>query len=143
MSKKRTWKAHALEFIKQYDKCPGDVPPTGGMDDLLSEQEFKAMAHAAGVHPWNSCHYVDEILGLPPTDTMVEVTKTGDKKKMLETVENLKGTLHEVNQSKRLGEFKTRMKNYIDRIEFVDGKLNVPRPLLRFSEFVNRFFTLE
>ena len=140
MSKKRTWKAHSLDLIKAQDKCAGDVPPTGGMDDLLSDQEFLAMARAAGIHPWNSCHYVDEVLGLAPTDAMVDLGAVGDRKKMLEAVEGLTGVVNEVSRSKRLVEFKTKMKNYIDRIEFEGDRLNVPGPLLRFSQFVNRFF---
>jgi len=140
MPKKRTWKAHNLKLIKEHKKCAGDVPPTGGMDDLLSEQEFMTMARASGVHPWNSCHYTEEILGLPDTDNMREVKTGGDPQKLVEAVEGLTGSYREVQQSKQLADFKAKMKGYIDRIEFKAGKLNVPSQLLKFKDYTEKFF---
>ena len=140
MSKKRTWKAHNMALIKQHKKCAGDVPPTGGMEDLLSEKDFLAMAHASGIHPWNSCHYVDEVLGLVPTDSMREIKTTGDPQKLVDNLESLKEPLNEVKRSQKLAEFKDRMKRYVDRVEFKGEKLVVPAQLLRFSDYVDKFF---
>lgn len=139
MSKKRTWRAHNLNMIKQHKKCAGEVPPTGGMDDLLSEKEFMAMARASGIHPWNSCHFVEDVLGLPSTDGMREIP-TGSPKQLMDNVESLTEPLREVNQSKQLAAFKAKMHNYVDRIEFKAGVLNVPSQLLKFKEFTERFF---
>lgn len=139
MSKKRTWRAHALDLIKNQKRCPGEIPPTGGMDDLLSEREFMAMARAGGLHPWNSCCFVEEVLGLQPTDEMHEIP-TGNQKALMENVESLTAPLREVTQSKRLAEFKAKMKNYIDRIEFKGGVLNVPTQLLKFKDYTEKFF---
>lgn len=140
MSKKRTWKAHAIDFIKEHDKCPGDVPPTGGMDDLLSEQEFLAMARASGLHTWDACHYEDEILGLTDTDRLKPLPMGHDKAKLIKTVETLIEPMSEVTRSKKLAEFKAKMHNYVDRIDFNGGQLNVPAPLLKFAKYADRFF---
>jgi len=140
MARKRTWKAHALDFIKEHDKCPGDVPPTGGMDDLLTEQEFIAMARASGLHTWDSCHYVDEILGLDPTDKLKKIPLTQDRNELLQTVKTLREPMAEVARSKKLAEFKAKMKNYVDRINFKDDQLNVPSVLLKFAEYADKFF---
>jgi hypothetical protein len=140
MGKKRTWKAHVIDFIKEHDKCPGDMPPTGHPDALLSDSEFMAMATAAGLHKWDSCHFVEEILGLGEPEGLKELKVDVDTRKLLTNVSELTDTVVEVSQSKRLVEFQDKMKTYIDRIQFKGGKLRIPAQLLKFAEYANKFF---
>lgn len=141
MPKKQTWKVHALNFIKKYKKCPGDIPPTGDLTDLITEDTFKAMAYASGLHDWDSCHYTEEILGLPVTRTMNKLGLNDNQQELIESVKNLTVPIREVQQNKRLVELKARMTNYINRITFKKGELNIPSPLLRFQEYTEKFFS--
>ena len=140
MPKKKNWKAWNIDMIKEHKKCAGDVPPTGSMEDKLTEQEFIAMARASGIHEWNSCHYVDEILGLAPVDGMKELPIHSDPKELLKTVETLVDPMREVDQSKKLVEFQNRLHAYVDRIVMKKGNLDIPHQLLKLADYADKFF---
>ena len=138
--KKKPWKAHVIDYIKSHRRCPGEFPPTGKPDDLLTEAEFLQMATAAGFHKWDSCHFVEEILGLPTTEDMKEISVDLNQRKLFETVNELKAPMQEVQQSKKLAEFQKVMRGYVDRIRFENGVLKVPPQLLKFEEYANKYF---
>jgi hypothetical protein len=136
--KKRTWRDHAIDLIKTTQKCPGNLPPTGSLDQLLTNEEFTMMANAGGVHNWNSCHYVEEILGLPSTDDMHEIMVDSKKVKEIST---LADPLAEVEKGKKIAELKNRLHQMVEAVYFKDnGSLYVPGYLMRLEDFINKFF---
>lgn len=137
--KRKTWKAWAIDFIKATDTCPGDEPPTGGMDDKHTEEEFRAMARAGGTHKWDSCHYVDEILGLTQPEGFKALSDSGSSQ-VTKQVSDIAGSLFEVEKSKRFAAFKQRLHEYVNRIELHEDKVSIPSQLLKLSEYANSFF---
>lgn len=140
MAKKRTWKEHALDYIKATKKCPGELPPTGTLDELFTHEQFMSMVVAVGPHEWDSCCFVEEILGLSPTDQMKRLDV--DSVKVLKDLSELKPAVVAVDRSAKLKDLKQRLHTYVDRIDFKSsGALYVPNALVKLETYINSFFS--
>jgi hypothetical protein len=137
--KKQAWKAHALDYIKATKKCPGELPPTGSLEELFTHEQFLRMVAASGVHPWDSCCFVEDILGLKDTTHMQEIKV--DSRKVLKDAEILKASLGEDDRKKKVALLRDKMHKYVDQIDFKpNGALFVPSRLLHFEEYLKNYF---
>lgn len=140
MTKKMTWKEHALDYIKTTKKCPGELPPTGSLEELFTHEQFMQMVTAVGPHKWDSCCFVEEVLGLPTTETMKRLDV--DPQRVLKDVAELKSAVIDADKASRLVELRKRLHSYIDQIEFKPtGHLFVPSSLIRLESYINSFFS--
>ena len=124
MSKNRTWREHAVEYVKSNNECPGDVPPFGSPDQIISEDDFLLSMKAGGTHPWDGCHFVEEVLGLE-TEGIKEVN-IGRQQKAYQSGTKRKEVL-----------LKNNLVRFVGRIEFRgNGSLYIPKELLHLEDYV-------
>jgi len=140
--KKKPWKDHAVELIHRTGRCPGD-PSFGLPTDLVTDEEFQTSVQAGGTHPYDDCHFLDEMLGAAPPPEM-EMIETDKEPRISEKdVAKAKAALADDNL-RTVAKLKRDLKVYVDMIKFKDkGVLYIPEPLLKLESFVKKFFDVK
>lgn len=140
MTIKKKWSEWAVDMIKKTGRCPGDGPSIGSADDMMTESDFVTTVKTGGSHPYIECHHVSAMLGLSNNNTLQELDIDHDSRS-IDRIRNIAGDFEEVRLSRMLATFKERLHSYVDRIHFQkDGSISVPEPLMKFEDYINKFF---
>jgi hypothetical protein len=143
MPKKRSWKEHAVDYIRATERCPGEVPPTGLPTDLMTEDEFKLTL--SSLHAHDRCnHFRSEVLGLDDPKNFVELPGHGAAPLTEDDLERGKSRLTEGGPSSTVDRFKRALHTYVDLIELKEGgKLFIPHQILKLDTFLKTFFEVK
>lgn len=144
MPKRRSWKEHAVDYIRATGKCPGEVPATGLPSDLMTEDEFNLTL--VGLHAHEHCtHFRSEVLGVEETPAdFVELPGFGAAPVTTDDLKRGKETLVESGPSATVDRFKRELHTYVDLIGLREGgKLFIPNQLLKLETFLKNFFEVK
>lgn len=120
---RRPWKEHALAYIKRTDRCPGEFPPFGLPDQVITEEEFLMSVKAGEDHAWSGCHFAAEIMGVSEVDA-VKLSKK-----------------YQSGMSKT-GHLKNELHKLVSQVGFrMNGSLYVPSELLNLEDYLHEFFS--
>lgn len=141
-TKKRSWKAWAVDYVRRTQTCPGDAPPMGLPTDMLTEEEFALSLRGSKLHPHRDCHLVEDILGLPDPGT--EVGAAVEPRVTEADVERLQHLAETQEVAQIVEEVKKQLHVYVDLIALKEeGVLYIPEPLLKLQSYINTFFETE
>jgi len=138
--KKKQWKQWAVDHIRATERCPGDHPSFGVATDLVTQEEFQSSVQAGGTHPYNDCHFFDEVTGTAPPAGMKRI-ETDDPKITERDKKSVEEALTGDQDLKTVEQLKRNLGVYINMIRFkAPGVLYVPEPLLKVDAYIKKFF---
>lgn len=134
---KKPWSEWAVLYVRQTGKCPGDVPPFGSPDDLVTEGEFKQSVQALGTHKYCDCHFTDKLLGYRKDDDVKEVT-IGDDVAVKQKAADVSGRAVGMIQENKIRVLKKKLHEFVDKIKMKGGGvLYVPSELLELRDYID------
>ena len=96
-----------------------------------------------GTHPYDDCHFLDEMMGTvaPPDMKRIE---TDDPKITLRDMDQLDGVLRDDQNARTIEQLKKNLGVYTGMIKFKSpGVLYVPEPLLKLDAYIKKFFDVD
>lgn len=141
--KKKQWKQWAVDHIRAKGRCPGDHPAFGMATDLVTHEEFLSSVEAAGTHPYDDCHLLDEMMGIAPPAGM-QIIETDVPKITERDRDQLNNVLKGDQNAKTVEQLKKNLGVYVELIKFKSpGVLYVPEPLIKLDAYIKKFFDVE
>jgi hypothetical protein len=142
--KKQQWKDWAVKMIKETGRCPGS-PSFGMPDSMVTEDEFKSSVNSGGTHPYNECHYLEEVMGIAMPGEMREIGVNEPAPEITQAdVEKAQELLDDPQGEKTVAQLKKDLKVYVDMITLKrEGVLYIPEPLLKLDTYVKKFFDVK